>query len=75
MRKLIIKDGTVLRAKFTVEERNDGIFISTSWLPDECLECDRNVTEFETYSAALADMYQNGLYATIQHTTLHLTSE
>jgi hypothetical protein len=42
----------------TVEERSDGIFISTFWDMNDCLEADRNVTEFETYSAALAHMYK-----------------
>ena len=42
----------------TVEERKDGIYISTLWDMNDCLEVDRHVTEFETYSAALAHMYE-----------------
>lgn len=60
-RECYLYDGKMLRAKFTVEERADGMFLSTTWLPDWGSEVDRNVEEFETYSAALADMYENAL--------------
>ncbi len=41
----------------TVEERSDGMFISTIYNKDKCLEADRSVKVFETPSAAIADMY------------------
>jgi len=44
--------------KATVEERKDGKFISTWWDKVSCYEPDREVFVFETYSAALADMYE-----------------
>jgi hypothetical protein len=75
MRSIILKDGTVIKAKFTVEERTDGIFIATIWYPTECSEHDRNVEEFETYSAALANMYRNALYTVVTHINLFLIEE
>ena len=52
------KGSTDLLRKFTVEERSDGMFISTEWDTYECLQVDRDVKEFETYSAALAFMFE-----------------
>lgn len=45
----------------TLEERKDGVFISTLWNIENESEVDRTVVEFETYSAARAHMYQ-GLF-------------
>lgn len=42
----------------TVEERSDGIFVSTLWDKEYCLNVDRCVKEFETQSAAIAHMYK-----------------
>jgi hypothetical protein len=65
-------DGTEFRAKFTVEERIDGVFVATQWIAEVCLEVDRDVEEFETYSAALATMYANAFHYVKQFTQLRI---
>ncbi len=73
--KLILKDVKVIIAKFTVESRTDGMFISTVWT-QWLSENDRLVTEFETYSAALADMYKAALHITLDESDgLSITEE
>lgn len=67
---LQLLDGKVLRAKFTVEERADGIFISTEWRPENGYEEDRLVEEFETYSGALCHMYEQALNEALCWTNL-----
>lgn len=70
MRTLILKDGNKTIAKFTVEEKTNGRFISTEWMPDHCLEVDREVCEFETYSAALAHMLDCALNVSLSNSSL-----
>lgn len=72
MREVYLYDGNVLRLKLTCEERSDGICIATLWEPDMCLENDREVEEFETYSAALARMYEKGLERALQYSNLRM---
>lgn len=72
MREVYLYDGEVLRLKATCEERSDGICIATLWEPDVCLEEDREVEEFETYSAALARMYEKVLEASLQFSNLRM---
>jgi len=50
-----------LISEWTVEERPDGNFISTYWDPASSDKADRLVSEFETYSGALCDMYRDAL--------------
>jgi len=54
-----------LSKKFTVEERSDGTFIATYWNADAEYQVDRQVKEFETYSAALAHMYKQAFDASM----------
>jgi len=57
MRVLKIKIRGKLFAKFTTEELNGHKYISTYWDVTYCLEEDREVKQFETYSGALVHMY------------------
>lgn len=72
MRTLNILIGEVLVAKFTVEELFNSEFISTRWFPAECLENDRSIDSFETYSGALCHMYALALEYVINHTHLRI---
>lgn len=65
---IVLYQNDTLVAKFTVEELKSGLFISTQWDTSDCLEVDRTVVEFETYSAALASMYENALNFAVQLT-------
>ena len=47
--------------KLTVEERKDGVIISTYWEPGDSLENDRHVKEHETISGALCEMYRDAI--------------
>ncbi len=67
---LKLYDGKELFAKFTVEEKNPEHFIMTCWHPDNEAEIDRYVNEFETYSAALAHMYEWAYDTVLQCTNL-----
>ena len=68
-------DNKLLKAKFTVEEINGHKFIATQWIPDHCLEEDRDVEEFETYSTALARMHEMALYETLNWSDLVLKTK
>jgi len=74
MRQIKLFSGTKLIAKFTVEEIDDN-FISTVWIVDDFFEVDRNVKDFETYSAALANMYKNALEFTIANSDLEMIAD
>lgn len=52
LKKELYNKKNELILKLTVEERRDGMYIATLWNPDCCLEVDRNVVVYETYSAA-----------------------
>lgn len=69
--QLKLIDGTVLRFKLEVIEHKYDQYISTLWRVDDCAEVDREVTEFETYSAALAHMYRTALEVSLEYSTLH----
>ena len=56
-----------LAAKFTVEELSGFKYISTEWNTSQYDEFDRAVTEFETYSAALAHAYENALHFSLSY--------
>lgn len=58
--------------ELTTEELPSGIFISTFWNCEMELEEDRHVTEFETYSTALAHMYKTALKHTLHYSSLEL---
>lgn len=75
MKEIYLYDGQVLRIKGTCEERSDGICIATCWQTDGCLEEDREVHEYETYSAALARMYEMVLEASLQYSNLKMYDE
>lgn len=70
--QLRLLDGNILRAKFEVIEKPNGLFISTLWIPDHGPEADRCVNEFETYSEALVDMYRDALEVSIEFSNLHI---
>ena len=76
MRNISLYDREVLKAKFTVEEVSNYMgdkYISTCWNPSHELQVDRSIEEFETYSAALAHMYESALmYAMAYRTTLNM---
>ena len=55
-REVFIK--TSLFCRFTVEEREDGAYLSTYWYPQNESEADRTLIVFETYSAAMTN-FQN----------------
>lgn len=68
--------GTSLRKelymRYSVEELPNGGYIATSWCPEDGLENDRHVTNFETYSAALAFTYEEALHAAVACSGLKL---
>lgn len=70
--QLSIFNGKELQVKFTVEEREDGVFIATAWYPDLCLEVDRYVATFETYSGALVHLYDDALKYALERTELKI---
>jgi len=75
LNRISLFNGKVLRAKFTVEERQDGMFIATQWLPDCGAEEDRDVQEFETYSAARSKMFENALHISVYCSNLRISSK
>lgn len=56
--RIEIRSSGHLIYKWTVEERQDGMFIVTFWDCDYCLENDRSVFEYETHSFACCEMYR-----------------
>jgi hypothetical protein len=72
MRKIEFYDGQVLRARLTTEEVGSDRYIATCWVPEECLEVDREVEAFETYSAALAEMYRSAMFVALKYTNLKM---
>lgn len=72
MKKLTYYNSEALEFKLTVEERFDGMFISTFWDCNDCYEVDRIVKVFETYSGALSDMYKTATLKLVSYTHLKL---
>lgn len=62
LKTIEILDGLVLRARFTVY-KNGAFFMATHWDPEDGPESDRSEDVFETYSAALAHMYEQAMWA------------
>ena len=68
-----LKDGEVLRGRFTTEELNEGYhYIATSWCPDDCLEQNRIVESYETFSKAKSRMFEMALEYSLQYSNLKL---